>query len=210
LTHVFWINANWSSMLVWQQKKRSPRSDASCSGVAPVAGRGSPYGMPRRIILRRCVTAIESGFPALGLAFRGLAVLMDPGDHHHRVHVGIHAFDVDGQICLTSAYLEEVGDQYRYRYAVLCGGEAAKKAPKTARLNPGDSDEPSPHRRIALASYEDYEEFVERLPRYLNDVIRDLEARVERSKAIETTNQRVGAEIRASAKRFGKKATQDR
>jgi hypothetical protein len=140
----------------------------------------------------------------------GLAALMDPGDHHHRVHVGIHAFDVDGQICLTSAYLEEIGDQYRYRYAVLCGGEAAKKALKTAQLNAGDSDEPGPQRRIALANYEDYEEFVERLPRYLNDVIRDLEARVERSKAIETTNQRVGAEIRASAKRFGKNAPQDR
>jgi hypothetical protein len=140
----------------------------------------------------------------------GLAALMNPGDHHHRVHVGIHAFDLNGQTCLTSAYLEEVGDKYHYRYAVLCGGESAKKALKNAQLDPGDSDEPSPHRRIALASYEDYEEFVERLPRYLNDVIRDLEARVERSKAIETTNQRVGAEIRASAERFCKKAPQDR
>lgn len=140
----------------------------------------------------------------------GLAALMDPGDHHHRVHVGIHAFDVDGRTCLTSAYDEEVGDQYRYRYAVLCGGEAAKRALKTAQLDPGDSDEPGPHRRIALASYEDYEEFVERLPRFLNDVIRNLEAKVERTKAIETTNRRVGAEIRTSAKRFGKNAPQDR
>src|SRR2546428_1228462 len=48
----------------------------------------------------------------------GLAALMDPGDHHHRVHVGIHAFDIDGHTCLASAYLEEIGDQYRYRYAV--------------------------------------------------------------------------------------------
>ena len=140
----------------------------------------------------------------------GLAALMDPGDHHHRVHVGIHAFDVDGQTCLTSAYLEEVGDQYRYRYAVLCGGEAAKKALKTAQLNPSDSDEPGPNRRIALASYEDYEEFIERLPRYLNDVIRDLEARMERTKALEATGQSVGPEIRRSAKRFGKSARQDR
>ena len=53
------------------------------------------------------------------------------------------------------------------------------------------------------------DEFIERLPRYLNDVIRDLEARVERTTAIETTNGRVGAEIRTSAKRFGKKAHQD-
>lgn len=135
---------------------------------------------------------------------RGLAALMDPGDHHHRVHVGIHAFEVDGQTCLASAYLEEVGDKYHYRYAVLCGGESAKKALKTAPLDPGDSDEPGPQRRIALASYEDYEEFIERLPRFLNDVIRDLEAKVDRSKAIETNNQRVGAEIRASAERFGR------
>jgi hypothetical protein len=129
---------------------------------------------------------------------------MDPGDHHHRVHVGIHAFDVDGQTCLTSAYLEEVGDKYHYRYAVLCGGEPAKKALKNAQLDPGDSDEPGPHRRIALASYEDYEEFIERLPRFLNDVIRDLEARTRRTKVLEATGQGVGAEIRTSAKRLGK------
>ena len=140
----------------------------------------------------------------------GLAALMDPGDHHHRVHVGIHAFVVDGQTCLASAYLEEVGDKYHYRYAVLCGGESAKKALKTAQLDPGDSDEPGPQRRIALASYEDYEEFIERLPRYLNDIIRDLEARIEHTKALEATGQRVEAEIRRSAKRFGKSAPQDR
>jgi len=140
----------------------------------------------------------------------GLAALMDPGDHHHRVHVGIHAYEVDGQTCLASAYDEEVGDKYRYRYAVLCGGEAAKRALKTAHLDPGDSDEPGPHRRIALASYEDYEEFIERLPRYLNDVIRDLEARIEHAKALEATGQSVGAEIRRSAKRFGKNVLQDR
>jgi len=137
----------------------------------------------------------------------GLAALMDPGDHHHRVHVGIHAFDVDGQTCLASAYLEKADDQYRYRYAVLCGGEAAKRALKTAQLDPGDSDEPGPHRRIALASYEDYEEFIERLPRYLNDVIRDLEAKVERAKALEATGQKVGSDISASAKRLGRQAT---
>ena len=140
----------------------------------------------------------------------GLAALMDPGDHHHRVHVGIHAFDVDGQTCLASAYLEQVGDKYHYRYAVLCGGESAKKALKTAQLDPGDSDQPGPQRRIALASYEDYEEFIERLPRYVNDVIRDLEAKVERRKALEVTGQRVGWEIRGSVKLFGKKVPQDR
>ncbi len=138
----------------------------------------------------------------------GLAALMNPGDHHHRIHVGIHAFDLDGQTCLASAYLEEVGDKYRYRYAVLCGGEAAKKALRTAQLDPGDSDEPSPQRRIALASYEDYEEFIERLPRYLNDVIRDLEAAIDHVKALEAINQGAGAEIRAAAKRFGRHTTQ--
>ncbi len=134
----------------------------------------------------------------------GLAALMNPGDHHHRVHIGIHAFNVDGRTCLASAYDEEVGNEYRYRYAVLCGGEAAKRALKTAQLDAGDSDEPGPHRRIALATYEDYEEFIERLPRYLNDVIRDLEAKVQHTKAIEATKQRVGSEIRSSAKRLGR------
>jgi len=33
----------------------------------------------------------------------GLAALMDPGEHHHRVHVGIHAFDVNGHAYLASA-----------------------------------------------------------------------------------------------------------
>jgi len=140
----------------------------------------------------------------------GLAALMDPGDHHHRLHVGIHAFEVDGQTCLASAYLEEVGDKYQYRYAVLCGGESAKKGLKTAQLDPGDSDEPGPQRRIALATYEDYEEFIERLPRYLNDVIRDLEARIDHVKAMEATDQRVESVIRGSVKRFGKKVPQDR
>src|SRR5712692_11294265 len=138
----------------------------------------------------------------------GLAAPMDPGDHHHRVHVGIHAFEVDGQTCLASAYNEEVGDKYRYRYAILCGGESAKKALKTAHLDPGDSDEPGPHRRIALASYDDYEEFIERLPRYLNEVIHGLEAKLERRKAMGVTGQGVASEIRESAKRFGRDAAQ--
>jgi HAMP domain-containing protein len=60
---------------------------------------------------------------------------------------------------------------------------------------------------IALASYEDSEEFIERLPRYLNDVIRDVEARVDYMNATETTNQGASAEIRAAAKRFGRRTT---
>lgn len=135
----------------------------------------------------------------------GLAALMNPGDHHHRVHVGIHAFDVDGQTCLASAYDEEVGGKYRYRYAVLCGGEAAKRVLKTAQLDPGDSDEPGPHRRIALASYEDYEEFIERLPRYIADVIRDLETQVGKADATESLNRRMGVEIKLAAQRQRKR-----
>ena len=64
-------------------------------------------------------------------------------------------------MCLAAAYLEPEGDGYRYRYAVLCGGEAAKRALRIAVLDSGGSDEPGPGRRIALATYAD---FVYRLP----------------------------------------------
>jgi hypothetical protein len=73
---------------------------------------------------------------------RGLAGLMEPGAHLHRIGVGLHAFDVDGAVCLAAAYLEPEGDDYRHRYAVLCGGEAAKRALRTAVLDPSDCDEP--------------------------------------------------------------------
>ena len=135
----------------------------------------------------------------------GLAELMEPGQSHHRIGLSIHAFEVEGRTCLASGYLEERGDKFQYRYAVLCGGEQARRALKTVQLDPGDSDEPGPHRRVGLAIYDDYEDFVDRLPRYLKDVIRDLEARIERTQALEATGKSVGAEIRRSAKRFGKK-----
>jgi hypothetical protein len=61
---------------------------------------------------------------------------MQPGEMHYRRSVGLHAFPVDGVRCLAAAYLEEEGDGYRYRYAVLCSGEAAKRALKTANLDP--------------------------------------------------------------------------
>jgi len=134
----------------------------------------------------------------------GLAALMEPGDYHFRLGLGVHAFDVAGRTCLAAAYMEERGDDSRYRYAVLCGGEDAKRALRTARLDPGDSDEPGPNRRVAPATFDEYEEFVERLPRYLNDVIRDLEAKVGRTQATEISNQRVASDIRSAAKRFGK------
>jgi hypothetical protein len=69
---------------------------------------------------------------------KGLAELMEPGSHLHRIGVGLHAFDADGAVCLAAAYLEPEGDDYRYRYAVLCGGEAAKRARRTADLDPSE------------------------------------------------------------------------
>ena len=40
--------------------------------------------------------------------------------------------------CLAATYLEEECDSFRYRYAVLCGGEAAKRALGTAELDPDE------------------------------------------------------------------------
>jgi hypothetical protein len=79
--------------------------------------------------------------------------------HLHRRGVGPHAFDVNGCVCLAAAYLEPDGEGYRYRYAVLCGSEAAERALRTAVLDPGDSDGPSSGRRVALATYGDHEDF---------------------------------------------------
>ncbi|HLX35889.1 MAG TPA: hypothetical protein VKR30_11695 [Candidatus Limnocylindrales bacterium] len=131
---------------------------------------------------------------------KGLADLMQPGEMHHRRGVGLHAFPVDGLLCLAAAYLEEEGERYRYRYAVLCGGEAAKRALKTADLDPGDSDEPG-SRRVALATYDDYVAFVERLPAYLGDVTREMEARLREAESAEATAGQVGREITARARR---------
>jgi hypothetical protein len=112
---------------------------------------------------------------------RGLVDLMKAGDYLYRQTIGIHAFDVNGEVCLAAAYLEEVRGEYRYRYAVLCGGEAAKRALRTARLDPGDSDEPGTGRRIALATYSDHSDFIERLPGYIASVTREFEARVRQT-----------------------------
>jgi hypothetical protein len=127
---------------------------------------------------------------------KGLADLMQPGEMHHRRGIGLHAFPVDGVLCLAAAYLEEERDGYRYRYAVLCGGEAAKRALKAADLDPGDSDEPG-SRRIALATYDDYVAFVDRLPKYLDDVVRDLEARIRQAESTEATAREEGRKISA-------------
>lgn len=130
---------------------------------------------------------------------KGLADLMHPGEMHHRRGVGLHAFAVEGLTCLAAAYLEEEGDHYRYRYAVLCGGEAAKRALKTADLDPGDSDEPG-SRRVALATYDDYVAFVERLPAYLGDAIRNLESRIREAESTKETARKVGRQLSARAR----------
>ena len=130
---------------------------------------------------------------------KGLADLMRPGDMHHRRGIGLHAFAVEDVLCLAAAYLEEERDGYRYRYAVLCGGEAAKRALNTADLDPEDSDEPG-SRRIALAGYDDYVAFVDRLPKYLEDVTRGLEARIREAESTEATARKVGREISTRAR----------
>lgn len=127
---------------------------------------------------------------------KGLADLMQPGEMHFRRSIGVHAFPVDGVNCLAAAYLDEERDGYRYHYAVLCGGEAAKRALRTADLDPGDSDEPG-SRRVALADYDDYVAFVERLPAYLEDVTRDLEARLREAESTEAKARKVGRQLSA-------------
>ena len=68
------------------------------------------------------------------------------------------------------------------------------------------SDEPGPRRRVALATFDEYEEFVERLPRYLNDVICDLEARVGRTQAIEASSRRIVVDVRSTTTPLGRHA----
>lgn len=82
----------------------------------------------------------------------------------------------------------EVGDDYRYRYAVLSGGEAVRRALRSAALDPGDSDDPGPNRRVALATYADYDDFLYRLPTYLSDVERGYQARLAR---VDRSDERV-------------------
>jgi len=67
---------------------------------------------------------------------------MGPGGYLHRRNLGLHAFAVDDLVCLAAAYLEDESGSLRYRYAVLCGGERAKRALRTTALDPTDSDEP--------------------------------------------------------------------
>ncbi len=100
----------------------------------------------------------------------------------------------------AASYLEEARDGYRYRYAVLCGGEPARQALNTADLDPGDSDEPG-SRRIALASHDDYVAFVDRLPKYLDDATRDLEAQLRQAEATDETVRKISAQVKARRSR---------
>jgi hypothetical protein len=115
--------------------------------------------------------------------------------------VGLHAFEVDGVVCLASAYLEEVGEDYRYRYAVLCGGDAAKRALRVAALDPGDSDNPGPARRVAIATYADYDGFLYRLPMYLNDVNRRLESHLRQTEVADDRIRDARGGLRASRRK---------
>lgn len=134
---------------------------------------------------------------------KGLADLMEVGAHLYRRNIGLHAFDANGFACLAAAYLEPEGDDFHYRYAVLCGGKAAKQALRTAFLDPGDSDEPGDSRRVSLASYDDHEDFIERLPAYLADITRMLEERIQRADAAETAMKQGRRQVSALIKRRG-------
>ena len=67
--------------------------------------------------------------------------------------------------------------------AILCGGEAARRALRTASLHPGDSDEAGNCRHIVLATYQDYDAFLQRLPAYLTDITRSLEGQLAHADA---------------------------
>lgn len=131
---------------------------------------------------------------------KGVADLMQPGEMHYRRGIGVHAFPVDGVNCLAATYLEEARDSFTYRYAVLCGGEPAKRALNTATLNPGDSDEPG-SRRIALATYPEYLDFVDRLQAYLKDVTRELETRTREAEDAAGSGRQGRRQVSAQARR---------
>ena len=126
---------------------------------------------------------------------KGVAGLMEPGSWHFRRSIGIHAFTVAELTCLAASYLEDEGDGYRYRYAVLCGGEAARHALRTADLDPSDSDAPGPERRVFLATFSEHQDFVERLPAYLADIARVWAQRERQIEALEAGLQESRASV---------------
>lgn len=131
-----------------------------------------------------------------------LGRLMEPGMWFHRRSVAVHAFDVDGSTCLASSYLEEYDGDYRYRYAVLCRGERAKTVLRTAPLDPSCADEPGAGRRVALATYEDCLDFLDRLPIFLTDLMRSFEERSRRADRATADATRASEAMRATNRRL--------
>jgi hypothetical protein len=66
-------------------------------------------------------------------------------------------------------------------------------------LIPPPSDEPG-SRRIALASYDDYAAFEDRLPKYLDDATSDLQVQLRQAGATEETARQIGHKLSAQAK----------
>lgn len=93
-------------------------------------------------------------------------------------------FPADGGMRLAAAYLDE----------------RAASGPSTPWTStPGDSDEPG-SRRIALATYDDYVAYVDRLPTYLDDGTGDLEARIREVEGAESKAREVGRQLSAQAR----------
>ncbi len=79
--------------------------------------------------------------------------------------------------------------------------EAARRALRPASLDPGDSDEPGPARRIGMATFADNDDFIERLPTYLADITRDLERRIQQNEAVEVRVQQARQQMTTTKRR---------
>jgi hypothetical protein len=79
--------------------------------------------------------------------------------------------------------------------------EAAPDSP-SPELDPADSDDPG-HRDVALATYQDCDDFLYRLPMYIRDVARMLESRMAQAEANETRLRDGRRAVRALQKGAG-------
>lgn len=117
-----------------------------------------------------------------------LASLMDDGEFHHRIGVGLHAFDVDGKRCLAASTLEEDNSipaeplnlppwhtRHVHEFAILVGGDAARRYLRSAPIPAALSSDPDGARRVRLATHGDFDAFLYRLARYIGDVARTFE-----------------------------------
>jgi len=73
-------------------------------------------------------------------------------------------------------------------------------------LDPGDSDEPGSTRRIALATYADYDDFVERLPAYIAEITRDVEGRIRQMEEREAQIKGARKQLTALTRRRAQEA----